>query len=207
MLYILIIEGVQPLLFPSSWDWSEEYFQVCCVFCGYRWIHCISSEFYVIGTQESSTRINVCCICNIVMWKIKHFTSRSLILGDYYVLNGTKMWITNGPDAEVLVVYAKTDPSNPKPQHGITCFLIEKVLLKIFDWSIAKPIKNWLLLSFLQWHWNCMTIFSFEKFNDIHLQKQKKLSFLGENTIQLTTLTLSLHVYTLLGYGRFYHKS
>ncbi|KAL9979675.1 hypothetical protein ACROYT_G017375 [Oculina patagonica] len=46
--------------------------------------------------------------------------------GDYYVLNGTKMWITNGPDAEVLVVYAKTDPSNPKPQHGITCFLIEK---------------------------------------------------------------------------------
>ncbi|KAJ7380794.1 hypothetical protein OS493_007176 [Desmophyllum pertusum] len=46
--------------------------------------------------------------------------------GDYYVLNGTKMWITNGPDAEVLVVYAKTDPSNPKPQHGISCFLIEK---------------------------------------------------------------------------------
>ena len=37
------------------------------------------------------------------------------------------MWITNGPDAEVLVVYAKTDASNPKPQHGITCFLIEKV--------------------------------------------------------------------------------
>ena len=74
------------------------------------------------------------------MWKIKHLTSRSLILGDYYVLNGTKMWITNGPDAEVLVVYAKTDPSNPKPQHGITCFLIEKVLLKIFDWSIAEPI-------------------------------------------------------------------
>ena len=39
------------------------------------------------------------------------------------------MWITNGPDAEVLVVYAKTDPSNPKPQRGITCFLIEKVLV------------------------------------------------------------------------------
>jgi len=46
--------------------------------------------------------------------------------GDYYVLNGTKMWITNGPDAEVLVVYAKTDPNTPKPQHGITCFIIEK---------------------------------------------------------------------------------
>ena len=40
---------------------------------------------------------------------------------------GTKMWITNKPVAEVLVVYAKTDPNNPKPQHGITCFLIEKV--------------------------------------------------------------------------------
>lgn len=46
--------------------------------------------------------------------------------GDYYVLNGTKMWITNGPDADVLVVYAKTDWNSLKPQHGITCFLIEK---------------------------------------------------------------------------------
>ncbi|XP_074647381.1 isovaleryl-CoA dehydrogenase, mitochondrial-like isoform X1 [Tubulanus polymorphus] len=45
--------------------------------------------------------------------------------GDYYVLNGSKFWITNGPDADVLVVYAKTD-FNVKPQHGITTFLIEK---------------------------------------------------------------------------------
>jgi len=44
--------------------------------------------------------------------------------GDGYVLNGTKMWITNGPDADVLVVYAKTDP-NAGPR-GITAFLIEK---------------------------------------------------------------------------------
>ena len=44
--------------------------------------------------------------------------------GDRYVLNGSKMWITNGPDADVLVVYAKTDPqAGPK---GITAFLIEK---------------------------------------------------------------------------------
>ena len=44
--------------------------------------------------------------------------------GSKYVLNGTKMWITNGPHADVLVVYAKTDPSaGPK---GITAFLIEK---------------------------------------------------------------------------------
>ncbi|MDX3928316.1 MAG: isovaleryl-CoA dehydrogenase [Shinella sp.] len=44
--------------------------------------------------------------------------------GDRYVLNGNKMWITNGPDADVLVVYAKTDPSaGPR---GITAFLVEK---------------------------------------------------------------------------------
>jgi isovaleryl-CoA dehydrogenase len=44
--------------------------------------------------------------------------------GDRYVLNGTKMWITNGPDADVLVVYAKTDPE--AASRGITAFLIEK---------------------------------------------------------------------------------
>jgi len=44
--------------------------------------------------------------------------------GDRYVLNGSKMWITNGPDADTLVVYAKTDvQAGPK---GITAFLIEK---------------------------------------------------------------------------------
>ena len=43
---------------------------------------------------------------------------------DRYVLNGTKMWITNGPDASTLVVYAKTDPdAGPR---GITAFLIER---------------------------------------------------------------------------------
>ncbi|MGC8807309.1 MAG: acyl-CoA dehydrogenase family protein, partial [Thiomonas sp.] len=44
--------------------------------------------------------------------------------GDTYVLNGTKMWITNGPDADVLVVYAKTDPA--AGAKGITAFLVEK---------------------------------------------------------------------------------
>ena len=44
--------------------------------------------------------------------------------GDCYVLNGTKMWITNGPDADVLVVYAKTDPA--AGAHGISAFLIER---------------------------------------------------------------------------------
>ncbi len=44
--------------------------------------------------------------------------------GDHYILNGSKMWITNGPDADVLVVYAKTDKTAGKK--GITAFIIEK---------------------------------------------------------------------------------
>ena len=44
--------------------------------------------------------------------------------GDRYVLNGSKMWITNGPEAETLVVYAKTDPA--AGHRGITAFIIEK---------------------------------------------------------------------------------
>src|ERR1700749_2632155 len=44
--------------------------------------------------------------------------------GDRFVLNGTKMWITNGPDADVLVVYAKTDPA--AGVRGITAFVVER---------------------------------------------------------------------------------
>ena len=50
--------------------------------------------------------------------------TRAIRRGDRYVLNGSKMWITNGPDAEVLVVYAKTDPD--AGSRGITAFLIEQ---------------------------------------------------------------------------------
>lgn len=45
---------------------------------------------------------------------------------DHFVFNGTKMWITNGPEADVLVVYAKTDPE--ANSHGITAFLVTKDL-------------------------------------------------------------------------------
>ncbi|MDA1309316.1 MAG: isovaleryl-CoA dehydrogenase [Proteobacteria bacterium] len=44
--------------------------------------------------------------------------------GDRYILNGTKMWITNGPNADTLVVYAKTEPE--ANQRGISAFIIEK---------------------------------------------------------------------------------
>ncbi len=49
---------------------------------------------------------------------------RAVKKGDVYVLNGNKMWITNGPEADTLVVYAKTDPD--AGSRGITAFLIEK---------------------------------------------------------------------------------
>ncbi|XP_064597829.1 isovaleryl-CoA dehydrogenase, mitochondrial-like [Liolophura sinensis] len=46
--------------------------------------------------------------------------------GDHYIINGNKFWITNGPDADVLIVYARTEPNADKPQHGISTFLVEK---------------------------------------------------------------------------------
>jgi isovaleryl-CoA dehydrogenase len=50
--------------------------------------------------------------------------TRAELRGDHYLLNGQKMWITNGPDAEVLVVYAKTDPD--AHSRGISAFILEK---------------------------------------------------------------------------------
>ena len=44
--------------------------------------------------------------------------------GNKYILNGSKMWITNGPDADVMVIYAKTNPE--LKDKGITAFLVEK---------------------------------------------------------------------------------
>ncbi len=49
---------------------------------------------------------------------------RAVETGGHYVLNGTKMWITNGPDADTMVVYAKTDPE--LGARGVTAFIVEK---------------------------------------------------------------------------------
>lgn len=57
--------------------------------------------------------------------------------GDRYVLNGSKFWITNGPDADVLVVYAKTDPD--AGSRGITAFLIEK---NFKGFSVAQKLDK-----------------------------------------------------------------
>ena len=56
---------------------------------------------------------------------------------DHYRLNGTKYWITNGPDADTLVVYAKTDPE--AGARGITAFLIEK---EFKGFSTSKPFHK-----------------------------------------------------------------
>ena len=54
-----------------------------------------------------------------------------------YLLNGTKMWITNGPDADVLIIYAKTDPS--AGSKGITAFIVEKDMV---GFSVGKKIEK-----------------------------------------------------------------
>src|SRR5476651_530163 len=56
---------------------------------------------------------------------------------DRYVLNGTKMWITNGPDADTLVVYAKTDLN--AGSKGMTAFLIEKAFT---GFSVAQKLDK-----------------------------------------------------------------
>ncbi|CDX41607.1 Isovaleryl-CoA dehydrogenase, mitochondrial [Mesorhizobium sp. SOD10] len=56
---------------------------------------------------------------------------------DRYVLNGSKMWITNGPDAGTMVVYAKTDPE--RHSHGITAFIVEKTMA---GFSVAQKLDK-----------------------------------------------------------------
>ncbi|MBX3709190.1 MAG: isovaleryl-CoA dehydrogenase [Gammaproteobacteria bacterium] len=56
---------------------------------------------------------------------------------DHYVLNGTKMWITNGPDADVLVVYARTNPQGGS--RGISAFIVEK---KIHGFHAEKKLDK-----------------------------------------------------------------
>ena len=58
-------------------------------------------------------------------------------INDGYVLNGTKMWITNGPDADTVVVYAKTDPE--AGAHGITAFIVER---KFAGFSTAQKLDK-----------------------------------------------------------------
>ncbi|SDC37516.1 isovaleryl-CoA dehydrogenase [Cupriavidus sp. YR651] len=62
---------------------------------------------------------------------------RADLKGDRYVLNGTKMWITNGPDCDVLVVYAKTEPD--LGARGMTAFIVEKGMK---GFSVAQKLDK-----------------------------------------------------------------
>ena len=70
--------------------------------------------------------------CDVISMKLKAEDK-----GGYYLLNGTKMWITNGPDADTLVVYAKTEPE--LGARGVTAFLIEKGMK---GFSIAQKLDK-----------------------------------------------------------------
>ena len=60
--------------------------------------------------------------------------------GGFYLLNGSKMWITNGPDADTLVVYAKTEPE--LGARGVTAFLIEKGMKGVFGGAKARQARH-----------------------------------------------------------------
>ncbi|MFM2398686.1 MAG: Acyl-CoA dehydrogenase [Pseudomonadota bacterium] len=57
--------------------------------------------------------------------------------GSYYLLNGTKMWITNGPDADTMVIYGKTEPE--MGARGVTAFLVEKTMK---GFSVAQKLDK-----------------------------------------------------------------
>ena len=68
---------------------------------------------------------------------VMSMTLRAQDKGGYFVLNGSKMWITNGPDAHTLVVYAKTEPE--LGARGVTAFLIEK---SMSGFSVAQKLDK-----------------------------------------------------------------
>ncbi|XP_017789916.1 PREDICTED: LOW QUALITY PROTEIN: isovaleryl-CoA dehydrogenase, mitochondrial [Habropoda laboriosa] len=99
--------------------------------------HIIAIEDYRNGTEEQKQKYlpKLCSGEHIGALAMSESTSGSDVVsmklraekkGDYYILNGHKFWITNGPDADVLVVYAKTNPNAAKPQHGVTAFIVER---------------------------------------------------------------------------------
>ncbi len=82
------------------------------------------------------------CVCEKTLDRYLNIYSCFLFVsGDYYILNGNKFWITNGPDADVLVVYAKTNPNSEKAQHGISAFIVEKVFHRIQNISSINTIS------------------------------------------------------------------
>ncbi len=74
---------------------------------------------------------------DVISMKLKAQLVEARAGGDHYLLNGTKMWITNGPDADTLVVYAKTEPE--LGARGVTAFLIDKGMK---GFSVAQKLDK-----------------------------------------------------------------
>jgi isovaleryl-CoA dehydrogenase len=74
---------------------------------------------------------------DVISMKLKAQLVRGTVGGDHYLLNGTKMWITNGPDADTLVVYAKTEPE--LGARGVTAFLVDKGMK---GFSVAQKLDK-----------------------------------------------------------------
>ncbi|MEO6409705.1 MAG: acyl-CoA dehydrogenase family protein, partial [Burkholderiaceae bacterium] len=74
---------------------------------------------------------------DVISMKLKAQLVNGRAGGDHYLLNGSKMWITNGPDADTLVVYAKTEPE--LGARGVTAFLVEKGMQ---GFSIAQRLDK-----------------------------------------------------------------
>jgi butyryl-CoA dehydrogenase len=68
---------------------------------------------------------------------VQSLKTRAVRKGDKYILNGTKMFITNGPIADIALIYAKTDPT--KGYSGISCFVVEKGTK---GFSVGKPLDK-----------------------------------------------------------------
>ncbi len=74
---------------------------------------------------------------DVISMKLKAQLVEGRAGGDHYLLNGSKMWITNGPDADTLVVYAKTQPE--LGARGVTAFLVEKGMK---GFSVAQKLDK-----------------------------------------------------------------
>ena len=74
---------------------------------------------------------------DVISMKLKAQLVEGRAGGDHYLLNGSKMWITNGPDADTLVVYAKTEPE--LGARGVTAFLVEKGMK---GFSVAQKLDK-----------------------------------------------------------------
>ena len=93
-------------------------------------------------------------------------------VGDYFLLNGTKFWITNGPYADTLVIYAKTNPNAAKPQHGVTAFLVERGM----EGFTSRKAGS--IFFYLDWYTYSLLKLQFMKFKDSHSNITFKFLFI-----------------------------